>query len=463
MFALIILAFIVYNFSLIKDVNIEISSSPEENYQNYCSGCHGEKLEKFIDRDWVYGNSWNEVFRSIKTGWPNDGMPSYDTTFTDQEISELVNFIMGAQEKMANEKSLTDSLFSGIIKSQDLSFHLDTVVIGLEIPWGIAFLPDGDLLVTDRVGILYRFGKDKKNHKISGVPIVKAKGQGGLLDIKLHPNFKKNGWLYLSYSKPKPSGDDSATTAVIRARLENDKLVEVKEIFEALPYLPTNHHYGSKLEFDNQGYLYISVGERGRENENPQNLENHCGKVHRVKDDGSIPADNPFIGNPKAIASIYSYGHRNIQGMVKHPVTGEIWTHEHGPRGGDEINIIHPAKNYGWPIISYGINYNGTKFTDITTKEGMEQPLLYWVPSIAPSGMDFVQNEKYKSWNGDLLVGSLKFKYINRCIMKDGKIVGQELLLKNIGRLREIKMGPDGYIYFTVETPGMVYRIVPEE
>jgi len=215
------------------------------------------------------------------------------------------------------------------------------------------------------------------------------------------------------------------------------------------------------MEFDREGYLYFSVGDRGNRDRNPQTLDNHCGKIHRVNDDGSIPEDNPFAGTEGAMASIYSYGHRNPQGVIMHPETGEIWTHEHGPRGGDEINVINPGKNYGWPVISYGINYDGTIFTSSTEEEGMEQPLHYWVPSIAPCGMDFITGDRYPQWEGNLLVGSLKYQYLNMCVIKDGKVVSEEMLLKNIGRLRNVKMGPDGYIYVGVEEPGTIYRLVP--
>ncbi len=218
------------------------------------------------------------------------------------------------------------------------------------------------------------------------------------------------------------------------------------------------------MVFDREGFLYLSVGDRGRRDDNPQSLGNHCGKIHRILDDGTIPSDNPFTKNPNAEPSIYSYGHRNPQGLTTHPYTGQIWEHEHGPRGGDEVNIIEPGLNYGWPVISYGINYNGTKFTELTKKEGMEQPDLYWVPSIAPCGMSFVTGkDRYGAWDGNLLVGSLKFRYVNRCIVEDNKIIGEEELLKDIGRVRAIEMGPDGYIYIAIEAPGMVVRLVPAE
>lgn len=326
----------------------------------------------------------------------------------------------------------------------------------------MAFLPNDEMLITERSGKLYRLTKDRQLINIDGVPEVLAEGQGGLLDITLHPDFVNNRLIYFSYSLPKKTDSITLSTpAVMRARLEGNRLTEQKNIFIALPFSRTKHHYGSRLQFDKNGFLYISVGERGNEKENPQNLSNALGKIHRVHDDGSIPVDNPFVDKEGAVTSIYSYGHRNPQGLALNPATGEIWSNEHGPRGGDEINIIRKGRNYGWPVITYGINYNGIPFTNISKKEGMEQPELYWVPSIAPSGMTFVTGDRYKNWQGDILVGSLRFKYLNRCKVKDNKIVGEEMLLKNIGRVRDVRMGPDGYIYVSVESPGAIFRLLP--
>ena len=435
-------------------------NNAEADYAEYCASCHGAKLKSFVDRKWIYGNSWNEVFTSIKSGYLNDGMPAYDTTFTDAEIADLVNYILSGIEDLERDFFRKKSDFKGVVKSEQLDFRLELVVDDLGIPWGLTFLPNGDMLITERSGNLHRYRSGEPLHSVSGVPEVVAKGQGGLLDVEVHPDFAENQWIYLSYSKP-VSGKQ--TTAVVRARLENDRLTDQKEILEAKPYLGTRHHYGSRLEFDTSGYLFISVGDRGKRNDNPQSLSNHCGKIHRVHDDGTIPADNPFVDTPDAVQSIYSYGHRNPQGVTLHPETGQIWEHEHGPRGGDEVNLIRKGRNYGWPVISYGINYNGTKFTDLTEKEGMEQPELYWVPSIGACGLTFVTGDRYPAWKGDLLAGSLSFQYIARLKIENGKIVGEEKLLPKIGRLRDIKMGNDGYIYFTAEEPGRVYRIVPVE
>jgi glucose/arabinose dehydrogenase len=461
--AIIILLFfgvgIFAAFTLAKD---RTTASPEENYQKYCAGCHGERLESFVNRKWLYGNSWREVRSSIKKGIVEDGMPAYDTTFTDKELDELTSYILrGLENFTADDFEERRDWTEGVIESKEQSFRVEEVITGLRSPWGLAFLPNGDMLVTDKFGTLYRHNQKDGLQEITGVPEVVSRGQGGLMDVELHPDFEKNNWIYLTFSK-KGSGN-TATTAVMRAKLKGNKLEKEEIIFEALPYLSTRHHYGSRLEFDKDGYLFVSVGDRGRRNDNPQYLDNFCGKIHRLHDDGSIPKDNPFVDDKKAIGSIYSYGHRNPQGLALHPESGRIWAHEHGPRGGDELNLIQKGENFGWPIISYGINYNGTTFTEETKKEGMLQPKKYWVPSIAPCGMTFVNSDRYPNWKNDLLVGSLRFEYIARIEMDGEEVVEEESLLKNIGRIRDIQVSPDGYIYFSKENPGVVYKLVPVE
>jgi len=451
-----------HSINLKKIRRFLLLNSPSANYANYCSGCHGEKMDAFVDRKWKHGETKENLFKAIKYGYPDDGMPAFDTTFTDQETYELTDYILAGIKNVKKYDFKDVPRTSNIFSSEAQDIRLDTIASGINVPWSMTFLPNGEMLITERSGKLYRLTKEKKLQNIDGVPDVLAEGQGGLLDIALHPAFGKNHLIYFSYSMPQKSDSGVlATTAVMRAKLKGNKLTAQKNIFIALPFSKTRHHFGSRLQFGKDGCLYVSVGERGNEKQNPQNLNNHLGKIHRIKDDGTIPADNPFAGRNDAVASIYSFGHRNPQGLTIDPLTGKLWSTEHGPRGGDEVNIIGKGRNYGWPVISYGINYNGTIFTNITAKEGMEQPVLYWNPSIAPSGMAFVTGDRYKNWKGNLLVGSLRFKYLNRCVLKGNKIVRQEMLLKNIGRLRDVRMGPDGYIYVSVESPGAILRLTP--
>lgn len=330
---------------------------------------------------------------------------------------------------------------------------------GVSVPWGMAWLPNGDLLVTDRSGKLLRVKDGNLVAEISGLPKIYVQGQGGLLDIRLHPNYSDNGWIYIAYSSPEGEGD-GANTAIMRAKLQNNTLVDSEVLYKATPNTTRGQHYGSRIAFDGEGYLYFSVGDRGNRTVTPQDLSIDGGKIYRLNDDGSIPADNPFIGNDKALDAVYSYGHRNPQGMATHPVTGRIWAHEHGPRGGDELNYIEAGKNYGWPVISYGINYNGTSFTDITEKEGMEQPKTYWDPSIAPSGLIFVTGDKYPEWEGKALVGSLKFGYLVLVEFDGTEVTNKTIVLEDIGRTRSIEQGPDGYIYVGVDGAG-IYKIMP--
>jgi glucose/arabinose dehydrogenase len=395
-----------------------------EQYQMLCSGCHGRKVMAFVDREWENGHSLELLQNRIQEGDMDDGMPAFEAAMTAEEITEMSEYLSSHIANLSAYEFGDRPDINQVFEAEGLEYKLEMVAEDMEIPWGMAFLPGGDMLVTDRNGKMYLVEGDGQKTEIEGVPEVLYEGQGGLMDVELHPAYEENQLVYLSYSIFKEEeGETLSSTAIARARLEGTRLEGLELIFEALPYARTRHHYGCRLEFDREGYLYFSVGDRGNRNRNPQALDNHCGKIHRLHDDGTIPVDNPFVDQEGAMASIYSYGHRNPQGVIMHPETGRIWTHEHGPRGGDEINIVSAGLNYGWPIISYGINYDGTIFTSLTEKEGMEQPFHYWVPSIAACGMDFIKGDRYPSWKGNLLVGSLKYEYLHLCVMKEGKIV----------------------------------------
>lgn len=347
-----------------------------------------------------------------------------------------------------------------IVESEKQKFQVDTITNQLLNPWGLAFLPDGRILITERAGEI-RIVKDGKllDEKIQGVPPVYAKGQGGLLDIQLHPNFKENAFVYLSYSKPLA---DSGGTVIARAKLEGNNLTNLEELFQSTPLSSSEVHFGSRIVFDGNGYMFFTSGERGRK-ENAQDLSNHLGKVLRLHDDGKVPSDNPFADVMGAKSEIWSYGHRNLQGLYYDKATGILWEHEHGPRGGDELNIVEKGKNYGWPVITYGINYDGTTITDLKEKEGLEQPVHYWVPSIAPCGLTMVTSDKYPNWKGNLLVGALSHQLVARVEVADKKFVKEERLLEKIGRVRAVAESPDGYIYVAMENPGKLVKLVPVE
>jgi aldose sugar dehydrogenase len=431
-------------------------------YSQYCSSCHGEKVEAFVDRTWKHGNTKPEIIKSISDGYLENGMPIWRATIQPEEIEKLADLIVTSLNTVKQydfaEVEKTDTY-----KSKGITVKLEPVLEEIKSPWGMATLPDGSLLVTDRDGDLWKVGKDNKKAKITGIPEVLAQGQGGLFEVLLHPKYEENSWIYLSFAKSKKENARLvSTTALVRGKLQGNTFTQQEELFEAMPYFPTRHHYGGRMVFDNDGYLFLTVGERGMQDVNPQNLNSDCGKIHRFNDDGSIPTDNPFYNTENAKKSIWSYGHRNPQGLVIDRTNNVIWETEHGPRGGDELNIIKKGANYGWPVVSYGINYNGTTFTDLTEKEGILNPELYWIPSIAPCGMSFVTSDKYPAWQGEILAGSLRFKYLNKVNFKEGVINGEEKLLLNVGRLRNVVQAADGFIYIGIEDPGTVYRVVPQ-
>ncbi len=347
-----------------------------------------------------------------------------------------------------------------IAQTDSNNYKTEVVFKDVKVPWAMAWLPNGDMLVTERAGKLLRVNDGKLVAEIKGLPEIYAKGQGGLLDVILDPNYAKNSWIYISYSSPEGSGD-GANTAIMRAKIENNTLVDKKVLYKAGPNTTRGQHYGSRIAFDNDGFLYFSVGDRGDRDVNPQDITRDGGKIYRINSDGSIPKDNPFVNSAGAKTAIYSYGHRNPQGMAKSPATGKIWAHEHGPRGGDELNLIEAGKNYGWPVISYGINYNGTVLTELTEKEGMEQPKTYWDPSIAPSGFAFVTSDKYPNWKGKALVGSLKFDYFVLVTFDGSEVSKKEIVLENTGRIRDVRQAPDGYLYIAVENVGIL-KVVAE-
>lgn len=437
--------------------------SAEANYTEYCASCHGQQCADFVQREWIYGNSWMEVWNSIIVGYPQDGMAAFGETFTTGELTDLTHYVMNAQEDVAFEayKNRPRELQTDW-KTEALEFEAELVADELEVPWGMAFLPDGSMLVTERVGRLTQISPEGQRTEIIGVPQVVSRGQGGMLDVELHPDYARNGWVYLSYSKAHPTQFRMSTTAVERGRIVDGQWVDAFEIFEAYPYDINFHHYGSRLKFDQEGSLWITVGERGKRDVNPQDLSRDCGKLHRVLADGRPHPGNPYFGEKDKRETIYSYGHRNPQGLSIHPETGQVWEHEHGPRGGDEINKIQPGVNYGWPVISYGVEYNGNHFTRYTEWTGMEQPVHYWVPSIGPCGLEIVRSDRYPEWQGNFLVGSLSFEYLERCVMEGEQVVHREQLLSGLGRVREIETGPDGYLYVAAEGPGRVIRLLPK-
>ncbi|WP_417565839.1 PQQ-dependent sugar dehydrogenase [Marinobacter sp.] len=354
----------------------------------------------------------------------------------------------------------TVGIASQAFSSEQADFRLETVAQGLEHPWSLAFLPDGTSLVTERAGRLRVIRNGQLvDTPVGGLPELVVSGQGGLLDVVLHPDFKNNQTLFLSYAHRNQKG---MTTRVARAVFDGNQLTGVDVIFEALPRSGASRHFAGRMEFDREGNLYVAVGDRG-EMDRAQDTEDDAGGVHRITTDGRPAPGNPFLDDRRRNDTFFTFGNRNIQGMTIHPETGEIWSHEHGPRGGDEINIIRAGTNYGWPEITYGIDYSGLPITLDTKKEGMAQPLHYWDPSIAPSGIAFYTGDLFPQWQGDLFVGALKMRKLVRLELEGGKVSGEEDLLTELGeRIRDVRMGPDGALWLLTDSPrGNVYRMVP--
>lgn len=351
-----------------------------------------------------------------------------------------------------------------VYESERHRFRTELVADGLRVPWGVVKLPDGSYLVTERGGILQHL-KPEGRTQIEGVPEVWARGQGGLLDIQLHPKYEENGWIYLAFSKPLPGG---GLTAIVRGRLRENRLVDQEMVFDPPAEQATGgpNHWGCRMDFDGSGHLFFSIGDRGtapNANNLAQQLGHVAGKVHRIFDDGRIPEDNPLVATAGAWPTIWAWGSRNIQGMKFRPGTNQLWAVEHGPKGGDELNWIRPGLNYGWPIVSFGVNYDGTRFTDQTEAPGMEPPVIHWTPSIAVGGMDFYVGEKFPQWRGNLFVTALAGQKLVRLTMNGDRVLGQEDLLVGSGRIRDVRVMTDGFIYLVYDSPGKLVRLVPAD
>jgi len=350
---------------------------------------------------------------------------------------------------------------SRIYDSERERFRVNTLVRGLEHPWSLAFLPGGDMLITERPGRLLRVnGETLQTSTVRGLPAITPIGQGGLLDVVPHPGFASNRLVYFSFVG---ADGDGVGTEVARARLAGEALENVEVIFRALPKSSGGRHFGSRLQFDADGYLFITLGDRG-DRPRAQDIGDHAGSIIRINDDGSVPRTNPLSKTPRARPEIYSYGHRNVQGIALNTDSGRIWAHEHGPQGGDEINVLASGRNYGWPVITYGRNYViGTQIGEGTHKDGMEQPRHYWTPSIAPSGMTFYNGTQFPAWRGNFFVGALKFRLLVRLEVRDDTIIHEERLLEGVlGRIRDVRTGPDGYIYLlTDQDDGVLARLEP--
>lgn len=439
-------------------------------YQEFCAQCHGADLRggnasSLTDGIWQFGAEDGYVRRNIKFGIPHLGMPSYEKSLTDQEINTLLRYIRDAEKESGAVKPSTPL----VLETVDYKMEMETFADNLEIPWAIDFIDKNIALITERPGRLWIVKNGIMNPEpVKNTPEVLHEGQGGLLDVAVDPQYAENGWIYLAYSHAlQPEAGQArppAMTRIVRGKLKDNRWTNQEVLFEAPPetYRTTRHHYGCRIVFDPWDMLYFTIGDRGAGYQaQDHSLPN--GKVHRIHKDGSIPENNPFLYDNKAMKSVYTLGNRNIQGMAVHPETGEVWSTEHGPMGGDELNLIQAGKNYGWETITYGKNYNGTIITELTHMPGMEQPNLYWTPSIAVCGLDFYRGDLFEKWKNRLLVGALKYEEVRLLQIEEDRVIHEEVILKGAGRVRDVASGPDGAIYVVLNNPGKVIRLTPEK
>ncbi|MES2693997.1 MAG: PQQ-dependent sugar dehydrogenase [Verrucomicrobiota bacterium] len=448
-------------------------------YAQLCANCHGKNLEgaqapSMLDDVWTAGGDDESLAKSIRNGFPEKGMPAWGAAIPEKEVRAMVIFIRERRANHEREKATAAPKIQGPItaKTELHSFTLDTWVDKLAEPYGLAFLGKDRAIVTEKKGAAYLIETGKRAETpIAGMPKVDTAQQAGLYDVVPHPKFAQNGWLYFAFADPKERPDPKdatktekvSLTKIIRGKIKDNALIQQETIYEAdvAHYIKAGGvHFGGRIAFDKQDNIYFVVGERGTKML-VQDLTLPVGKVHRLRDDGQLPPDNPYAKDPKAIKSVWSSGHRNPQGLAIDPRNGDIYDAEHGPRGGDELNLVGKGKNYGWPVISYGMEYDGSALTDLTHKEGMEQPVVYWLPSIAPCGINFYTGDSFPKWKNNLFLASLAAMELRRIEIKDQKVVKQEVIFKNAGRIRHVIGGPDGAIY--VLLPERIARLTPAQ
>lgn len=438
----------------------------EPLFEKHCMTCHSSSLKggnasSLFNGVWRFGADDHAVTENIKSGIPHLGMPAFGGSLSDEDIQTIIRYI-----KTKEKHTQSRAVHHADLETLDYSIKSEIWVNALEIPWAIDFVDDQTALITERPGRLRIVENGKLlASPVSGTPVVLAEGQGGLLDVAVDPDYSKNGWIYLSYShvlkNVKSYGRPLAMTRIVRGKIRNHKWTGQQVLFEAKPehYNGKRIHYGCRIVFDSKGYLYFSVGDRGMMDQ-AQDVSRPNGKIHRILRDGRIPKDNPFVGQKNALPTIFTFGNRNPQGLAVHPQTDDLWQTEHGPKGGDELNLLQNGKNYGWPEVSYGINYNGTILTEFTEKPGMVNPVYYWRPSIAVCGLDFYSGDMFPRWKNHLISGALKYEEVRIIDIKENRVLHEEVILKDEGRVRDVMCGPDGAIYVVLNSPGQVLRLV---
>ncbi|MDK2596214.1 PQQ-dependent sugar dehydrogenase [Pseudoalteromonas obscura] len=429
----------------------------EDIFKNNCASCHGAQLQgamagSLLDTQWITDGSDKALANAIKNGLLDRGMPAFGHALTEQTIRTLVVYIRETSYNADTAKLKTPTL-NKQFKTNRHNVNTQEVLSTKGIIWALDFLPDGSLIYTLRQGELWHVDDKGNRTHIKNTPKVWHRGQGGMLDVLPDPDYQKNGWIYLSYSKKTgkdKAGRDIGITAIVRGKIKNGKWTEQQTLFEAPKHTHKNRgwHFGSRFTIDGE-YLYFTNGDEGHQDD-AQDLTTQNGKVHRIYKDGRIPKDNPFYNKKDSLKTIWTYGNRNPQGLVKHPKTNQIWSTEHGPRGGDELNLISKGVNYGWPKTTFGMNYDGSPITPHTDLPGMQLPVHQWTPSIAVAGMNFYTGSQFKHWQGDLFVGSLAKKQLHRIRFKGNQVIEDEIILKGLGRIRDVVTAPSGELFITV-------------
>lgn len=448
---------------------LQAQNKGRQIYSTYCAGCHGDGLDgntaaALIKEEWIYGRSRGAITRNILYGITGTEMTAFGEILNDDQVRAVVDYIIAAQDTPPTE----DRPIPSQITTRDYTLKVEKLVEnGIEVPWGITFIDTQRALFTERKGAIRRLVNGKLDPEpIEGLPPTHEYRTGGYMDIAVDPDYTENGWVYLAFSDAQ--GDTSehapAMTKIVRGRINGHRWTDEQTLFEVPDSLLVvdGNRWGSRLLFDRDGYLYFSIGDMNQA-EASQDPGKAPGKVYRIHPDGRIPEDNPYAGEPGALEAIFTIGNRNVQGMTQHPVTGEIWATEHGPMGGDELNILKNGANYGWPVITYGVDYDGTTVSEKNRQPGMEHPVVQWTPSIAVCPAIFSSSKLFPKWKTNLLVGALKFEELRRLVIENDKVTKQEVMLKDYGRVRDVEFGPDGALYVLLNDPDMILRLTPEQ
>lgn len=462
--SLLLLAFIVTGSLSLR------AQSGENTYRTYCAGCHGAQLQggsatALIKTDWTYGRGRGAIIKNIRFGIPSTEMAAWHSMLSDEQIEAVADYIVEAQNTPPDAvRPIPEEL-----TTDKYSLRVEEIVPeGLDVPWGMAFVDNQRALITERPGgMRWLVDGQLDPQPIQGLPPTYDRSTGGFMDVIADPDYNQNGWIYLAFSHTNGDLQDEealAMTKIVRGKIKDYQWTGEETLFEVADSLKVarGNRWGCRFMFDEEGLLYFTIGDMGR-GEDSQLLGKPTGKTFRIHPDGNIPADNPFVDDPGALPAIFSLGNRNVQGLAQHPETGEIWATEHGPMGGDELNILKKGANYGWPVITYGIDYSGEIVSEKTQQPGMEQPVTHWTPSIAVCPAQFCSSSRFPEWENDLMVGALAFEELRRLVIRENEVVEQEMILKGVGRVRDVMFGPDGAMYVVLNAPDKILRITPEE